>query len=201
MQRLITLVILAALFLVACGNDYKLQPLANDAVIVAFGDSLTYGTGASKATSYPSVLADLTGLRVINEGVAGEQTAQGLARLPSVLAEYQPDLVILCHSGNDILRRKSKDQARQNLEAMIDLIEASGAQVLLLGVPDFGLFLSAADFINKAAENTKVAYIQDLLPDLQGNKSIKSDTVHFNADGYAQLAQGIHQSLQDFGGL
>jgi len=201
MQRLTAIVILAMLFLAACGNDYKLQLLPDDAVILAFGDSLTYGTGASKATSYPSVLADLTGLRVINEGVAGEQTAQGLARLPSVLAEYQPDLVILCHSGNDILRRKSKDQARQNLEAMIDLIEASGAQVVLLGVPDFGLFLSAADFINKAAENTQVAYVQDLLPDLQGDKSIKSDTVHFNAEGYAQLAQGIYQSLQDFGGL
>jgi lysophospholipase L1-like esterase len=201
MQRLTAIVISAMLFLAACGNDYKLQPLPDEAVILAFGDSLTYGTGASKATSYPSVLADLTGLRVINEGVAGEQTAQGLARLPSVLAEYQPDLVILCHSGNDILRRKSKDQARQNLEAMIDLIEASGAQVVLLGVPDFGLFLSAADFINKAAENTQVAYVQDLLPDLQGDKSIKSDTVHFNAEGYAQLAQGIYQSLQDFGGL
>jgi lysophospholipase L1-like esterase len=201
MQRLTVIVILVMLFLAAYGNDYKLQPLPDDAVILAFGDSLTYGTGASKATSYPSVLADLTGLRVINEGVAGEQTAQGLARLPSVLAEYQPDLVILCHGGNDILRRKSKDQARQNLEAMIGLIETSGAQVVLLGVPDFGLFLAVAEFINKAAENTKVAYIQDLLPDLQGDNSIKSDTVHFNAEGYAQLAQGIHQSLQGFGGL
>ena len=201
MQRLTVIVILVMLFLAACGNDYKLQLLPDDAVILAFGDSLTYGTGASKATSYPSVLADLTGLRVINEGVAGEQTAQGLARLPSVLAEYQPDLVILCHGGNDILRHKSKDQARQNLEAMIGLIETSGAQVVLLGVPDFGLFLAVAEFINKAAENTKVAYIQDLLPDLQGDNSIKSDTVHFNAEGYAQLAQGIHQSLQDFGGL
>jgi lysophospholipase L1-like esterase len=201
MQRLTVIVILVMLFLAAYGNDYKLQPLPDDAVILAFGDSLTYGTGASKATSYPSVLADLTGLRVINEGVAGEQTAQGLARLPSVLAEYQPDLVILCHGGNDILRRKSKDQARQNLEAMVGLIETSGAQVVLLGVPDFGLFLAVAEFINKAAENTKVAYIQDLLPDLQGDNSIRSDTVHFNAEGYAQLAQGIHQSLQGFGGL
>ncbi|MFB1034510.1 MAG: hypothetical protein QMC38_04110, partial [Sinobacterium sp.] len=58
-----------------------------------------------------------------------------------------------------------------------------------------------AENINKAADNTKVAYIQDLLPDLQGDNSIKSDTVHFNAEGYAQLAQGIHQSLQGFGGL
>jgi lysophospholipase L1-like esterase len=201
MQRRLVIVVLAVLFLVGCGNEHKLQPLADDAVILAFGDSLTYGTGASKGSSYPSVLAKLTGLNVINEGIPGEQTAQGLKRLPAVLEQTKPDLVILCHSGNDILRRNSKDQARQNLESMIGLIRASGAQVLLLGVPDFGLFLSAADFINQAAENTQVAYVPDLLPDLQGDRSIKSDNVHFNADGYAQLAQGIHQSLQDFGGL
>jgi lysophospholipase L1-like esterase len=192
---------LAAFFFIGCGNDPKLQLLADDAVILAFGDSLTYGTGAAKGASYPSVLANLTGLKVINKGIAGEQTAQGLKRLPAVLDETNPDLVILCHGGNDILRRSSKDQARQNLEAMIGLIRASGAQVLLLGVPDFGLFLTAADFIDQAAENTQVAYISELLPDLQGNRSIKSDNVHFNAEGYAQLAQGIHQSLLNVGGL
>jgi lysophospholipase L1-like esterase len=192
---------LAAFFFIGCGNDPKLQLLADDAVILAFGDSLTYGTGAAKGDSYPSVLANLTGLKVINKGIAGEQTAQGLKRLPAVLDETNPDLVILCHGGNDILRRSSKDQARQNLEAMIGLIRASGAQVLLLGVPDFGLFLTAADFIDQAAENTQVAYIPELLPDLQGNRSIKSDNVHFNAEGYAQLAQGIHQSLLNVGGL
>jgi acyl-CoA thioesterase-1 len=201
MQRLLTIMVLATLFLAACDTNHQLRPLADDAVILAFGDSLTFGTGAPKATSYPNVLANLAGLTVINKGIAGEQTAQGLARLPAVLEQTKPNLVILCHSGNDILRRKSKDQARQNLEAMIDLIQASGAQVLLLGVPDFGLFFSAADFISQAAENTQVAYVPDLLPDLQGDKSIKSDTVHFNAEGYAQLAQGIYKSLQDFGAL
>jgi lysophospholipase L1-like esterase len=201
MQRQLVIVMLAAFFFIGCGNDPKLQLLADDAVILAFGDSLTYGTGAAKGASYPSVLANLTGLKVINKGIAGEQTAQGLKRLPAVLDETNPDLVILCHGGNDILRRSSKDQARQNLEAMIGLIRASGAQVLLLGVPDFGLFLTAADFIDQAAENTQVAYIPELLPDLQGNRSIKSDNVHFNAEGYAQLAQGIHQSLLNVGGL
>ena len=201
MQRRLVIVALTVLVLVGCGNDHKLQLLADDAVILAFGDSLTYGTGASKGSSYPSVLANLTGLNVINKGIAGEQTAQGLKRLPAILELTNPDLVILCHSGNDILRRNSKDQARQNLEAMIGLVQASGAQVLLLGVPDFGLFLSAADFITQAAENTQVAYVPDLLPDLQSDRSIKSDSVHFNAEGYAQLAQGIYQSLLDFGGL
>jgi lysophospholipase L1-like esterase len=201
MQRQLVIVMMAAFFFIGCGNDPKLQLLADDAVILAFGDSLTYGTGAAKGASYPSVLANLTGLKVINKGIAGEQTAQGLKRLPAVLDETNPDLVILCHGGNDILRRSSKDQARQNLEAMIGLIRASGAQVLLLGVPDFGLFLTAADFIDQAAENTQVAYIPELLPDLQGNRSIKSDNVHFNAEGYAQLAQGIHQSLLNVGGL
>ncbi|MDA7818466.1 GDSL-type esterase/lipase family protein, partial [Sulfurimonas sp.] len=108
-------------------------------VILAFGDSLTYGYGVSKELSYPSQLQKKTSLHVINAGISGEESTQGLKRLPKLLKQ-SPDIVILCHGGNDILRKRSLTQLKQNLKEMVILIRRSGAKVLLVGVPSFGLF-------------------------------------------------------------
>ena len=86
-----------ALLLSACGADPQLPSLTDDAVVLAFGDSLTRGTGAQNDKSYPAVLAAATGLRVINAGIPGEESDAGLERLPELIAEAQPNLVILGH--------------------------------------------------------------------------------------------------------
>ncbi|MEJ2415039.1 MAG: GDSL-type esterase/lipase family protein, partial [Sulfurimonas sp.] len=92
---------------VKSGDDPKKQPLSKDTTILAFGDSLTAGYGASKGQDYPAHLQRLSGIKVINAGISGEVSADGLKRLPELLQEYKPQLVILCHGGNDILRKKS----------------------------------------------------------------------------------------------
>jgi len=112
--------------LMACSSTARLPRLDNDDVVVAFGDSITFGTGANREESYPAVLEKLIGRRVVNAGVPGEVTADGLSRLPEILAREKPALLILCHGGNDLLRRLNDQQTADNIRKMIRLARQRG---------------------------------------------------------------------------
>ena len=189
------------LFLVACSDKPELPPLASDDVILAFGDSLTHGTGAGAEESYPAVLAELSGRQVINEGVPGELSDEGLRRLPGVLEEYQPQLLILCHGGNDFLQQQDPAMMETNIRGMIRLAQDQNIPVVLLGVPRPGLFLAAAEVYKNIAESTGIVFIEDLIPDILKDKALKSDTVHPNTAGYRMMAEGVYKVLQDAGAL
>lgn len=169
--------------------------LKEDALILAFGDSLTYGFGVDKALSYPALLAKKTGLRVVNAGVPGEESAEGLARLPKLLTQ-KPDVVILCHGGNDILRKLSMSELKRNLLAMVELIEQSGAKVILVGVPDFALLgFSAHSIYDEVAREKDLIYEDEILAYVESRRELKSDYVHPNAKGYEMMADAIGKSL------
>src|SRR3989442_5149983 len=102
-----------------CGERPRLEPLPESAVVLAFGDSLTFGTGPNDDESYPARLEKLIGRRVVRAGVPGELTAQALARLPATLDEHPPRLLLLCIGGNDFLRRLDLPQAENNVRAMV----------------------------------------------------------------------------------
>jgi acyl-CoA thioesterase I len=172
--------------------------------IVAFGDSLTFGTGAgSENDSYPAVLQQLANRKVINAGVSGEVSAAGLKRLPKVLSLYQPKLLIICHGGNDMLRRQNAQQTAENIKQMIVLARQSGAEVLLIGVPkpEIGFSLSPAEFYGSVADEMSVVYEKDSLSELLGSREYKSDQIHLNAQGYRELAQRLFRILQQSGAL
>ena len=90
---------------------------------------------ASPETSYPTVLARLTGWNVINAGVPGDTSAQALARLPALLQEHAPQLVLVGIGGNDFLRRISDATTRANIQRTCEQVLVSGAQVMLIAVP------------------------------------------------------------------
>lgn len=192
---LLPLFIFTLLLLAGCDSGPKLKPLATEGVVLAFGDSLTRGNGASDGESYPEVLARLLGRTVINAGVPGEISAEGRARLSQVLDAHQPQLVVLCHGGNDFLRRLDSRQTAENLRSMIEEIRGRDIEVLLVGVPKLEFGLNVPKFYRELAETSSLPYEGDILLKLLGDNNFKSDSIHPNAEGYRRLADAIHQRI------
>jgi len=196
MKIKILLSILVFVLLSACGDDApKLSRISSDAVILAFGDSLTHGNGAKESESYPAVLQILSGHKVINAGIPGEKSAPGLERLPDALEEHQPKLLILCHGGNDLLHKNDMGQMESNIRQMIQLAKDKDIPVVLLGVPKPGLFLSSFEVYKTIADSTDVIFIEDLIPEILTDKSMKSDTVHPNKKGYKIMGQLVRDAI------
>ncbi|MBK8815330.1 MAG: arylesterase [Methylococcaceae bacterium] len=186
-----------------CSKPQKsVDKLPGDAVILAFGDSLTYGTGASSEHDYPHVLAQLSRREVINEGVPGEISADGLKRLPVLLDEYQPKLLILIHGGNDLLKKIPKPITEKNLDEMIAAAKSRGIQVVLAGVPEPGLILlESSPFYKTIAARNDLLVDLDSLPSILGDNDLKSDLIHPNDEGYRRLATNIYELLIKAGAL
>lgn len=191
---------LLCLLLAACGEP-GFRPLAAGETILTFGDSLTEGRGVNPAQSYPSVLASLSGHPVINGGVSGELSRAGRARLPGLLAEHRPALIILLEGGNDILHGSGEGALKANLAAMIEAVQGSGAQVLLVAVPRKSLFADGAPLYGELAEQYGLVLDNDSLGELLRTPGLKSDAVHLNAQGYGALAELLHRLLQARGAL
>jgi len=187
------------LFINGCGDNNKnYTPIGKDAVILAFGDSLTYGTGTSKEFSYPTVLERLTGNKVINEGIPGEITSKGLQRLPALLDKYQPQLLILIHGGNDILRKIPSTTTAENLKSMITMAKQRDVQVVMLGVPSFNILsLQSATYYDAIAKSADVPINLDILPEIIRDNKLKSDRIHPNREGYQIMAEAVYQLLTD----
>ena len=185
-----------------CGCEREsLNKLPSDATILAFGDSLTVGVGASSEESYPSALAEISGFNVIASGVSGETTGQGLARLGAALEKHDPDLLILLEGGNDILQNVGAEKTKQNLAAMIALSKGHGAEVLLIGVPEKGLFSRAAPLYEDLAEEHNIPLLSNTIGELLRDIKYKSDPIHLNGAGYALLAAAIYERLWEEGAL
>ena len=196
------ILLLLAFALAGCGGGApKLSKLSADAVVLAFGDSLTFGTGAQAETSYPAVLEQLIGRTVVSAGVPGEVSAAGLERLPAALDDSQPRLLILCHGGNDFLRKLGDAQAAENLRAMIRLARQRGIDVALIAVPKPGLLPSPPDFYADIAKEFGLPYEEAALTAILRDKELKSDVAHPNAKGYAKLAVAIAALLKKSGAI
>jgi len=180
----------------ACSNDIpRLSPLTQESTILSFGDSLTYGTGTSVDQSYPSILSQLTGINIINDGVPGEITASGRLRLKKSLKKYQPNLVILCHGGNDLIQKLDPEQTKKNLENMINMIHETGSEVVLLAVPRPGLLLRPAPYYKELADKYGLPLEEDVLAEVLADRTQKSDPAHPNDLGYKKIALEISALL------
>jgi acyl-CoA thioesterase I len=192
-------IVLMFLLLAGCQSRPKVPPIPPGGVVLAFGDSITYGTGATPEQGYPTVLAREIGFRVVNAGVPGEVTADGAARLPGVLDRERPALMILCLGGNDIVRRLDSRQAADNLRAMVRMARERGVSVVLIGVPSFSLTMDPPPYYGEIAGEFGIPYDGKTLPRILGTGSLKADYIHPNAAGYRQLAMALTRLLHKSG--
>jgi acyl-CoA thioesterase I len=199
-SRLALLAVVA--MLAACGGPaHKLEKLAAGDVVLAFGDSLTFGTGAATNDSYPAVLERAIARKVVNGGVPGETSEQGLRRLPDALDEFKPKLLVLCHGGNDFLRRLDERRAADNIRAMVALAREREIPVVLLATPKPGLPPSIPAFYGEIATEMRVPFDDVVVKSVLFDKSLKSDPVHPNAKGYAKMAAAVEKVLRKSGAI
>ena len=189
--------------LIGCSNEPQHQVLPAGSTVIALGDSLTYGYGASTETAYPSVLADLSQWKVVNAGVNGDTSADVLARVEDI-TKQSPDLVLLGVGGNDVLQRIKPDTTRANIERTVDTLHSANIDVVLIAEP----YLSASALFGKVSDNPLYEEVADEkdIPLYSGGWSavlsddtLKSDRIHANAIGYRQFAEGLHDYLQEEG--
>jgi acyl-CoA thioesterase I len=194
-------IILLLVSLAACGERPRLERLPADAVVLAFGDSLTFGTGANEDESYPAQLEHLIGRRVVRAGVPGEVTAQALARLPVALDEHTPRLLLLCIGGNDFLRRLGNQQAERNVREMVRLARSRGVSVMLIGTPEPGFTVTPPAFYSTIAKEFRLPYEEGIIGQVLRDGSLKADPIHPNARGYRLIAERVADQLKRSGAI
>jgi acyl-CoA thioesterase I len=195
------LIAVIAITLGACSKSPAVPKLDASAIILAFGDSLTFGTGAVTNESYPAQLQKLISRNVVASGVPGETSAEGLARLPQTLEEHKPRLLILCHGGNDFLRKLGDEQARSNVRAMVKLALDKGIPVVLIATPKPGLVVKTPDFYREIASEFAIPLDDAMLKKVLTDNELKSDLVHPNAKGYSHIAEELAKILKRSGAI
>ena len=202
-RRFMQISALLAAALTACSKTAPHAALPAGSTILALGDSLTAGYGADATAAYPAVLAGFTGWQVINGGVSGNTSAQALARLPALMRR-QPQLVLVSIGGNDFLRKVPEADTRSNIRQIVQQIKAAGVPAVLVAVPYFttgALFgrLSEHPMYEELAAELNVPLFKGAWAEVLGNKKLKSDQIHANAQGYRVFAENMWAFLKQQG--
>jgi acyl-CoA thioesterase I len=200
--------ILFLIFIAAChSNVPKGNIIAQGATVLILGDSLSYGTGAKDGEDYPSLLKKSTGWKIVNKGVPGDTSSQGLARLPNLLDEYQPQLLVVELGGNDLLNHTPASEIEHNLKAILLKAKAQGVESVLVAIPAASPLMEAVGNLSdhpiyeKISEETKTPLITEVFSEVLSNRSLKSDQIHPNAEGYAQVAIKMREAFHELGYL
>ena len=203
-RRLLQFLALSPLF-AACGKKSRLAALPAGTTVLAFGDSVTYGTGAGPGEDWPTLLAAATGWRVVNAGVPGDTADAGKARIRELLAAHKPALVIVEIGGNDFLRRRPAAVVKEDVRSIVRQSKVAGVQVVLVAVPELSLLGALTRRPDDAAlyaeigRDEQVPVIADVFSEILGKPELCADQIHPNAAGYRKMAEGIAAALRRFG--
>ncbi len=189
-------IILACALIFGCSPEIRNLDSRGTAII-CFGDSLTRGVGAEPGMDYPSQLAGKLGLEVLNAGVSGDRSADGLARIERDVLSKNPRLVIVEFGANDFFQKVPPSEILQNLARIVDLIQDRGAAVALVEVrTSLPLASSYLKGLRKLADDKKALFIKDILSGILFNPELKSDQIHPNSAGYEIMARRIYRKIR-----
>jgi lysophospholipase L1-like esterase len=164
--------------------------------IIAFGDSLTAGYGAQPGEDYPTRLAAILGIPIINAGVSGDTTDVALARIDTDVLARDPRIVIVGLGGNDFLRGVPIAATEANLRTIIHKIQAAGAMVTLIGYRFPSLNVNYGDMYERVAKDERCLLVAGVLKGIWTDPSLKSDEIHPNARGYQLMAERIAKPVR-----
>ena len=199
------LFLLPAVVVAACAKQQRLAAIPAGSHVLAFGDSVTFGTGAAPGEDWPTLLAGMTGWNIRNAGLPGDTAEAGKARLVSLLEDPVPALVIITIGGNDFLRRRPANEVKEDIRQMIRSSRAVGASVVLVGVPELSLLAVVAGrpadspIYAQLAREEGVVLIPDVFSNVLGQPDLCADRIHPNAQGYRLMANGILSGLRTSG--
>ena len=191
----------ASLLLFACGKSKKLPAISAGKTVLAFGDSVTFGTGAAPGEDWPTLLAQKTGWPIVNAGIPGDTAEAGKRRFGALLEQHQPALVIIEIGGNDFLRRRDPKAVKEDLRGMIRAARQQGAQVVLVAVPELSLLgaltraPSDSPIYEELGDEENIPVIEKVFSEILSQPELCADQIHPNVRGYQQMAEGIYQSL------
>jgi acyl-CoA thioesterase I len=178
------------------GHSRAARPTAGTTVI-AFGDSLVAGRGASSGRDFVSVLEQRLGVPIINAGRSGDTTGSALSRLDTDVLSRDPRIAIVLLGGNDFLRRVPIDDTFDNLTTIVEGIRTRGAAVVLVGL-SVGVFSDAyGSRYESLAQQTSAALVPDILGGIIGHGDLMSDAIHPNEQGYQIIADRVEPVLRD----
>ena len=166
--------------------------------IVALGDSLTSGVGASSSDkSYPAILSELLKIPVINRGVPGDSAYDVFKRFKQDVLSEDPGLVIIMIGANDMRMGLPKAETLNRIGDMTRILHMGGAMVVIANIrpPQGGWrFAQMADFALEAGA-LHVDYVMD---GIWQNSKFRSDVVHPNDEGYQMMAERIYEAIKQY---
>lgn len=180
-------------------QDTPMCDLPSAGAWLAVGDSLTHGKGAEH-NSYPRQLSKMFNRPVLSYGANGERSDKLLKRLPALLAQYRPALVLVTTGGNDFLQKTDRAQTLENLKAIAKSIRESGALPVFFAIPTPSLAALVSglkdDPVFEELAKEGVVVIKNTVSEVLSNSKLRSDAIHPNEAGYQKMAEAAHALLR-----
>ena len=191
-KLLVFLAVTCLFFTLGCYKKQDVQPKLNR-TIVCFGDSLTQGTGATNGETYPYFLQKLTNLTVVNAGIHGDTSQQGLNRVEEIF-QFKPFMVIVEFGANDFFKKIPIKTTKQNIENIIDTIQKTGAIAVIASTEDNQL-PDLNRILLEISKDKKTPFINGILNEIWTDRSLFADDLHPNSQGYKLVAEKVYRGI------